>query len=174
MPQYSFREAEDFIHRLPIEKKNDFVIEELLKQPYDIFRPIMDMLFSGQIVFEDLISIEGVNSAGAQKDSEKAESKRELTSWDISQESMRARCIEIITNANNSSIAIIPRDNSALLVDELGNPVPAFTGAGMSVLSSNSDTSTPNVIETMRSGTEIDAQKDAQDNFRAAIQPRVI
>ena len=173
MSQYTFLELTDLIDCLPIYDEKIAVFEELIKQPYDLYRPIMDMLFNGTIVIEDLLPAgKSTSASDALSDNYNAEAKRSISAWDISIEAIGNRCRDIISS-KSSSMAFVGRDNTALLANEDGSPSTVFVQTVENVVGPDANAIAPNSIETSRSGSEAAAQKLIQQNFRAAVQPDI-
>ena len=171
----TFQQLEDFCSRLPVTSENRGVFEALLALPYDIFRPVMDMLFEGVIVIEDLYApSQQMAAAAAIAATDSANAHRILaqSSNDVSSRALRARCIALASGTAPSGV-VLSRDGSSLLVDSNGAPSGAFASAGNTLLGADASTYVPNPIELARAGNLAAAQKAAQERLAAAIHSEV-
>ena len=160
---------EAYIARIDVTESNYYIFEELLKQPYDIYRPIMDMLFDGTIVIEDLVMPSGQSIAS----SSSTTSSSQLSRWDISPTAVSSRCLALV-NGTTTSVTVTSVDNSSLLT----NPSTSLIGASYipsetTVISTDSSMITPNPIEVARSTSYTEAQKSVQESLLAAIAAKV-
>jgi len=51
----NINQIESFVYRFPIDENNFPIYQELLKLPYKIYKPIVDLLCEGKITIEDLM-----------------------------------------------------------------------------------------------------------------------
>lgn len=164
----SFSQLEDLIARLPIDEDNYWIFERLIEQPYDVYRPIMDMLFDGTIVVEDLTIPPGVTAGSILQDARAA--KWRLDSYSVSDVGIQGRCLELIASGRAGS-TVIGRDTSALSATVDGS-IGAFYGPKtQTAVGGDSTVITPNPIELARAGSLVDAQKAIQEDFFAATEP---
>lgn len=159
--------------RLPITEENFGVFEALLRLPYDIYRPIIELLFEEKIYWQDLLYPAG--TGGHRAGMALIEDSRPLprSGWDLSAEALAQRCLEMI-NGSSPSTVVIARDTSAAVIGTDGTPgagtyvpsVAAAVGADASAI-------VPNAIELSRSGSVEDAQKEVQRRLTAALNPDI-
>lgn len=169
-------EVKSAFARLPINDANSGVFEALLRLPYDLYRPIIDMLLDGTIVVEDLVPAElagGGSSYGraraAAGDSEAAAARAVRWAEDISPSAILANVEAILAGGRPGALAV-PRDTSPILTDGAGRPIGVYASPGVSVLSADSQSASPNPIEVARAEEEgTDAGKYAQRALGAAL-----
>lgn len=159
--------------RLPITEENFGVFEALLRLPYDIYRPIIDLLFEEKIFWQDLLYPAG--TGGHRAGMAMMEDSRALprTGWDLSSEALAARCLEML-NGNSPGTVVIARDTSAAVLNDAGTPgagtyVPSVAAA----IGADASTIVPNAIELERGGSVEDAQKEVQRLLSAAMNPDI-
>ena len=162
---YTLKTLEEYIARLDIKESNYYIFEALMKQPYDIYRPIMDMLFEGKIVIEDLILAKGETANYSQS---YVNGTSAISSWDVSAESVQARCIALASGTATSAY-VNNVDTTALMVNSDGTISSSYVPTETSVVGSDSATVVPNAIEVARAGSYTNAQKSAQEALLAAI-----
>jgi hypothetical protein len=99
LTQYTIPQLEDLIQRLPIVPSNFGIFEALLGLPYDIYRPIMDLLFAGSIFPEDLVDQPADLRSGSAiiADSQLASDGMAAAAFDISPAAVTARAVQIAT-----------------------------------------------------------------------------
>ena len=166
----SFAQLEEYVSRLPIDDGNYYIFEELLKQPYDLYRPIMEMLFDGTIVVEDLMQPEGTPpSSFAMQDADLAASRAAYSAWDVSPEALTRRCTEL-ASGRYVGAAIVSRDPSSAFAAADGSPGALYVPSSSGAVGSDSNAIAPNPIELARAGSLEDAQKGIQEDFAAATQ----
>ena len=166
----SFAQLEEYVSRLPIDDGNFYIFEELIKQPYDLYRPIMDMLFDGTIVVEDLMQPEGTPpSSLAMQDAGRAASRRAYSAWDVTTEALTRRCAELAAG-RSAGAAVVPRDPSSAFAAADGSPGALYVPSDFGVVGSDSNAIAPNPIELARAGSMEAAQKAIQEDFGAAAQ----
>jgi hypothetical protein len=162
---------EEYVGRLQVTEDTYYIFEELLKQPYDIYRPIMDMLFDGTIVIEDLIMPTGQTAAYSNSTTNGASTN--TSSWDISSTSVANRCIALI-NGTKTSAVITSVDNSVLTTSNTTSLIgSSYVTSETSIAGSDSTTAVPNPIEVARSSSYTDAQKAVQDALLAATSSTI-
>lgn len=165
----TFSRLEELIARIPLDDDNSWVFEKLLRQPYDVYRPIMDMLFDGTIVVEDLTVPPG---ASAQRGWEDVSAARQRLTADASPEALGRRCAELIAGRRPGAV-VITRDTSALDVADDGSVGPTYAPAGTSEVGADAAAISPNAIELARAGSLTAAQKAAQAALGAALEPEI-
>lgn len=169
----SFAQLEEYVSRLPIDDRNYYIFEELIKQPYDLFRPIMEMLFDGTIVIEDLMQPEGTPpSSLAMQDADLAASRATYSAWDVSAQAITRRCAEL-ASGRYAGAAIVSRDPSAAFAAADGSPGALYVPSPSGVVGSDSNAIAPNPIELARAGSLESAQKGIQEDYAAASQPDI-
>lgn len=169
MPAPTFAQLEELIGRLAIDESNYWIFDKLLRQPYDVYRPIMDMLFDGTIVIEDLTVPAGADGQAVIDDTSSAMNR--LTS-DSSSIALGDRCVELLSGKRPGSITIV-RDTSSLVVADSGAPGQTYAPATRSVVGADSTEISPNPIELARAATLEEAQKNAQAELGAALEPEI-
>ena len=170
--EMTFAQIESYIARLPIDDRTYEVFEALLEQPYDVFRPLMDMLFDGTIVVEDLMAAPGTSIASAsaiRDDSMTAEAHLGYAGLDFA--TLGKRFAELASGRIPPSMAVVDRDQSALAVEESGRPGGLFSPSVPAVVGTDANAYAPNPIEVARAGSAEAARKAAQERFIAAVQP---
>ena len=165
----TFAQLEELIGRLAIDESNYWIFDKLLSQPYDVYRPIMDMLFDGTIVIEDLTIPAAADSQAALRDA--SGSIQRLTA-DSSPLTLGKRCAELLAGKRPGSV-VITRDTSALAVAEDGSPGATYTPATTTAIGADSTEISPNAVELARAGSLEDAQKAAQASLAAALEPEI-
>ena len=165
----TFAQLEELIGRLAIDESNYWIFDKLLSQPYDVYRPIMDMLFDGTIVIEDLTIPAAVDSQTAIRDASGAIQR--MTS-DVSSLTLGNRCAELLAGKRPGSVVIV-RDTSGLAVADDGSPGSTYTPATITAVGADSTEISPNAVELARAGSLEEAQKAAQANLAAALEPEI-
>lgn len=169
----TLHELSDRFSRLPIAEENAGIFEALLRLPFDLYRPVMDMLLDGTLVIEDLIQAGGDGSGrrAAAASFDAAEAAALALRWrsDIDSASLRRNVDRVLSGRRPGALAL-PRDNGPLLAGPDGIPSGAFVPGGVTVLGPDALAVRPNPIETARAdGTGEDARKMAQRNLGAAL-----
>ena len=168
--EYSFAQVEDLVARLPITRDNFFVFEELLRQPYDIYRPVLDMLFDETIVVEDLMpaggALQSPNEARVMVDSIFAEMRASLSEEDFREDVFKARVQSLVSGIRSG--ATVSRDTTSLHIDSSGAPIPSYVPTPDFIVGNDTNTMAPNPIEISRVGVIADAQKLLQQQYAAA------
>ena len=165
----TFTQLEELIGRLAIDESNYWIFDKLLAQPYDVYRPIMDMLFDGTIVIEDLTVPAASDSQTSLRDASGAIQR--MTS-DVSSVALGNRCTELLAGKRPGSI-VITRDTSALAVADNGSPGTTYTPATITAVGADSTKISPNAVELARAGSLEGAQKAAQASLAAALEPEI-
>ncbi len=166
----TFTQLEDLIGRLPIDADNYWVFEKLIEQPYDVYRPILDMLFDGTIVVEDLMIPPGSASLAVTGDAETADQR--LNSWNATSASVGSRCVELITGKRPGGV-VITRDTSSIAVAEDGSIGSTYAAETQTAVGADATVISPNPIELSRAGSLTDAQKAVQEDYAAALEPDI-
>lgn len=164
----TFSQLEELVGRLPIDDSNYWIFEKLLEQPYDLYRPIMDMLFDGTIVIEDLTIPPSADTAAIASDASAANAR--MDAWNATASSVGDRCRELIAGRRIGG-AVITRDTSSLVVAEDGSVGSSYAPTTQTAVATDSTAISPNPIEVARAGSLEDAQKAAQEGFLAATEP---
>ena len=167
----TFARLEELIGRLPVTQDNYWVFEKLLEQPYDIYRPIMDMLFDGSIVVEDLMIPVGGTSQRIADDSQAA--NRRLTAWDATSQAVAERCLELISSGARPGAVVVDRDTGSMSINPDGSVGPVYAPATATLVGADSDAISPNPIQLARAGTLAAAQKAFQERYAAALEPQI-
>ena len=160
--------------RLPISESNFGVFEALLRLPFDLYRPIVDMLLDGTLVPEDLLPPGDAGPAGSRAavlaaDSGLAAGRAARWANDIDGEALR-RHVEALLAGGRPGAVALPRDASALAAGPDGRPTGAFAPAGVSVAGADSLSATPDPLEAQRAAEAgADAGKEAQAALAAAL-----
>ena len=166
----TFTQLEDLIGRLPIDADNYWVFEKLIEQPYDTYRPILDMLFDGTIVVEDLTIPPGSATLAVEDDSRTANER--LNSWSGTAASLGSRCAELIAGRRPGGV-VITRDTSSLVVADDGSVGSTYAAETQTAVGADATVISPNPIELSRAGTLADAQKAVQSDYAAALEPNI-
>jgi hypothetical protein len=165
----TFAQLEELIGRLAIDQGNYWVFDKLLEQPYDVYRPIMDMLFDGTIVIEDLTVPAAVDTLSSTDDVSAARQRLTVNSSSLA---LGNRCAELLAGKRPGSV-VITRDTSALAVAGDGSPGATYTPATSTAVGADSSEIAPNAIELARAGSLEEAQKAAQASLGAALEPKI-
>ncbi len=164
----SFLQLEELIGRLPIDESNYWIFEKLLEQPYDVYRPIMDMLFDGTIVVEDLTIPPSADSSAVFDDASSANHR--ITYWNATVAGIGERCQELISGRRIGGV-VISRDTSPLVVADDGSVGATYAPSTETAVANDASLITPNPIEVARAGSLESAQKAVQAEFLAATEP---
>jgi hypothetical protein len=164
----TFSQLEELVGRLPIDDSNYWIFEKLLEQPYDLYRPIMDMLFDGTIVVEDLTIPPSADSSAVADDATAAAAR--MSVWNATVSSIGDRCRELIAGRRVGG-AVITRDTSHLVVADDGSIGATYAPSTETAVATDSTLISPNPIEVARAGSLEQAQKAAQEGFLAATEP---
>lgn len=168
-------DIESLIARLPITTESFGIYEALLTLPYDIYKPILGMLFDGTITHEDLVDTVGAASAAGRASADStAAQNRYNSSLDVSSEALAQRCIALIGGSPAGAVAL-PRDTSAVGVGPSGEPGGGvFVPSAPTVVSSDLANISPNPIEIERAGGDlVRAQQASQQAVQAAINGEI-
>ena len=158
----TLHELSDRFSRLPIAEENAGIFEALLRLPFDLYRPVMDMLLDGTLVVEDLVQM-GTDSSGRQSGaavSDAAEAAAIALRWgsDIDDAALRRNVSRLLAGERIGAVAV-PRDNSALLAGPDGSPSGTYVPGGVEILGPDALAALPNPIQTARAA---DAGEDAR------------
>jgi hypothetical protein len=165
----TFAQLEELVGRLAISEDNYWVFDKLLEQPYDVYRPIMDMLFDGTIVIEDLTIPAAADTQSSVTDASRALQRLTV---DSSPYALSNRCTELLAGKRPGAI-VITRDTSALAAAADGSPGSTYTPATTTAVGADSSEISPNAIELARTGSLEEAQKAAQAGLGAALEPEI-
>ena len=165
----TFAQLEELVGRLAISEDNYWVFDKLLEQPYDVYRPIMDMLFDGTIVIEDLTIPAAADTQSSVTDASRALQRLTV---DSSPYALSNRCTELLAGKRPGAI-VITRDTSALAAAVDGSPGSTYTPATTTAVGADSLEISPNAIELARAGSLEEAQKAAQASLGAALEPEI-
>jgi hypothetical protein len=183
-------QLEDGVSRLPIDVSNFGLFEALLGLPYDLFRPIMDMLLDGVISPEDLTDTGGNTLGGSAllADSAAAAAAFQRAAYDVGPLALAARAAQLVLAAGSQSpytlaataspasagSVAVARDQTAVAVDPAtGAPVQSFAPGTYSDSSYDSSVGAPNAIQLLRAGNVAAAQKAASAEFAGAMNSEV-
>lgn len=169
--QRTFTQIEDLVARLPITEDNYGIFEALLKLPYDIYRPVMDLLFEGRITPEDLVPAGSATPYLIASDYI-GENARPVSQLDLSSQAMLNRCISLI-GGTPVAATVVSVDLSSLTSDSSGRPIPAVVPIDPSLVGPDSLAIVPNPIEVLRAGGVIEAQKASQSALGAVLNPEI-
>jgi hypothetical protein len=162
--------------RLPISEETVALFESLLLLPFDLFRPLVDLLLDGSAVIEDLFPAGGDRgaagrSAAMASDSTGAALRAAALSGEFDEAALRRRVTELLAGRRPGALAL-PRDGTGVGLMPDGSPAQGYSPPGVSVTGSDSTTSSPSAIETERAGSPSAAAKAAQVALRAALAPK--
>lgn len=169
----TLHELSDRFSRLPIAEENAGIFEALLRLPFDLYRPVMEMLLDGTLVVEDLYQA-GPDSSGRQTSaasSDAAGAAALALRWeaDVDGTALLRNVTRLLSGGKIPALAV-PRDNSALLVGPDGVPTGAYVPGGVAILGSDALAALPNPIQTARAASSgEDARKAAQRTLGAAL-----
>jgi len=140
MAQYTIPQLEALVAGLPLSASNYGTFQALLGLPYDIFRPIMDLLFSGAIFPEDLTDqTQDLNSGSAiTLDSNQASAAFSANANIAGAAAVQARAIQIATTGrfpeNLSAAGPTPAAAAAAQAAALAaSPGPIIGGRALAV-----------------------------------------
>jgi Cdc6-like AAA superfamily ATPase len=167
---YTFEQLEKSISKFVITEENYYIYEELLKQPYQIFRPIIDMLIENLISIEDL-AVDEPNDTML-TDYFNSKNDKDKYKDELKSDYLINKCIQLIQGKTPSSV-LIQRDMSGLMVNELGIPTAQYVPEILSLVSTDSNSISPNQLEIIKSGSIQNAQKKIQDEFGGILQPDI-
>jgi hypothetical protein len=171
--QLTFTQMQDYVNRLPVTEANYYIFEALLRQPYDLYRPIMDMLFDGTIVVEDLVAADGAPATGAAlADIAAARGRLALASRDATAEATSQRAQSLAYGVQPGAV-VLQRDATPLTANPDGSPGSVYVPGTTSVVGADASSISPNPIELERAGSLEDAQKASQEAVIAAMQPQI-
>jgi hypothetical protein len=170
----SIPQLESLIGRLPITEENYGTFVALLALPYDLFRPIMDMLLAGVAFPEDLTDAQQNQLAGALKLADGNLARAALAAADPAVNTAAlVATLEAAFAGRRASAVVLPRDQTAVGLGPDGGILPAYAPASQEVYSYDSDLTYPNAIEVLRAGSLAAARKAASAAFAAAMNPKV-
>lgn len=169
----TLHELSDRFSRLPIAEENAGIFEALLRLPFDLYRPVMDMLLDGTLVVEDLFQVgpdpSGRQTAAASADAAEAAALALRWSADIDDDSLRRNVASLLAGGRPAALTV-PRDNGMLLAGPDGGPSGAFVPGGVTILGPDATATLPGPIErddAALSGE--DARKVAQRTLSSAL-----
>jgi uncharacterized protein with NRDE domain len=172
MNTLNFIQTQDYINRLDISDSTYEVFNELLNQPYDIFRPVMDMLFSEQISVNDLTLSNAINtSIDVLNDRDISDYNLLNNSQNLEVSELTKRCVNLLSNILPSG-ALIERDTSNLYIDDNGLPTSVYTPSSMTFVGNDSHFITPSL--TIKQTDISGAKKKLQSDFLSVIQSSLI
>jgi len=145
------------------------VYETLLRQPYDIYRPVMDLLLEGTIFPEDLSDDPLILARGARALAA-AKAAQELSESYLTEAMAKSVLVGV---ANGKDAAFIPMafdHNQQQIDDETGAVNGQFIPAHLTAASTDFDSISPSAIERLRGGGLDGGKKLAQEAFLLAKQ----
>jgi hypothetical protein len=172
--QRTLPEVETLIARLPINDTNFPVFEALLRLNFDVYRPILDMLFDGTITPEDLVTPSSSAAALAADNTTLAGARYHGPWSQVDPAAVSARCLALLSGKRPSQV-VLPRDSSAVAISPTGAPASDGTFAPSAPLVASMDPMAvaPNPVEVARAGSVEAAAKAVQETLTATLRPQV-
>jgi hypothetical protein len=119
MRHWPLPELQALFGRLPINQTNAPLFQALLELPYDIYRPVMDLLLAEDIVPEDLLPPPGAAFGGAINGAAAAD-------YNVSPDALMARIRDLAGGARVTPGAVAVPTDPGLLLAEDGRPSGVF------------------------------------------------
>ena len=169
----AFTQLEALIARLPINESTYAIFDELLSQPYDIFRTVLDLLFEESVTVDDLtLPVDAPYLGTLLADVHAAATALHAAGTDAGRLALMARCRQLM-NGRHACGTVVERDNSAFMVAKDGTLNGVYAPSEGTHVGADAATIVPNPIERARLGSIQAAQKDLQRTFLAASRPRI-
>lgn len=162
----SIPQVEALVARLPITVDNEWVFEALLRLPFDIYRPILDLLFEGMIVPEDLVLPRGSVETGVNL-TDDAQLVRDIRARTTPQGDLLQTCIRLLAGHAPNAVAF-ERDTTSLSLEGA-----VYVPGELGHVGSDSAAVTPTPTDLDRAGDLARAQKDLQLRFAAVMHPTI-
>lgn len=152
--------------RLDITADNMSVYVSLLTLPFDLFRPIIDMLLDESITIEDLTTPGNLPPGTA--DALVASSSAGLP---IDEATLRQNVLGLL-QSGRAVAAMVPRDVTLVHTDRGGHPSGLYAAGGATSVSPDTTANTPSPLEVIIAArTGADPRTIAQAALAAATQP---
>lgn len=166
-------QLEDLVASLPITVGNAGVFEALLRLPYDLYRPIVDLLLDGAIAPEDLVDSLLPRAAGEAllRDAAGAAAvlARAYAEGETSSTTLLARCQTLLAGGEPGA-AVLDRDTSAAAIGPDGLPGGgSFAHPPQMFASGDASLCSPNAIQVLRAHSLPLARKQAAVAAAAAF-----
>ena len=159
--QFSILEIEERIFRLPINDENQETFIQLLELPYDIFKPIIDMLLREEITIEDLQDKINTVKDSLIKSNYSYYANQNAGTY-LSEESVKSELKNILKGVPPTFIPVI-YDNSTEGSNS-GN-IDALGKANYSVQSLDFNSNSPDPLERSNTTSLTEAKKQQQQQF---------
>ena len=167
---YTMRDMKGMIARLPMTDENYYIFEALLQLPYDIYRPLIEMLCEGRIYVNDLV-LQAKNNNLRQflNHFDIVTNANSIGAIETTEARLKERLDQLAISGTRPSSVVVTNDTSSMNIDEDGNFVPIYFPESSSVIGADSNMIAPNPIQIARSGNLQDAQKAVQEDLGAAL-----